>query len=82
MWVMEKDLSPTDSDALLSLIHRVKESYQAPAPAPRKRGKQRDFSALSFLLLAVVAVATRTFGDRELHNLPAGVEPSSRFKVR
>lgn len=69
MWVMEKDLSPTDSDALLSLIHRVKERYQAPAPVPRKRGKQRDFSALSFLLLAVVAVATKTFRDRELHKL-------------
>jgi hypothetical protein len=69
MWVMEEDVSPTDSDALLSLIHRVKENYQAPAPAPRKRGKQRDFSVLSFLLLAVVAVATRTFRDRELHKL-------------
>jgi len=59
----------TDSDALLSLIQQVKEHYQAPLPAPLKRGKQRDFSALSCLLLAVVAVVTRTFRDAELHRL-------------
>ena len=46
----------TDSDALLSLIQPVKENYHEPPPAPLKRGKQRDFSALSFLLLAVVAM--------------------------
>lgn len=59
----------TDSDALLSLIQQVKEHYQEPPPAPVKRGHQRDFSALSFLLLAVVAITTRTFRDSELHNL-------------
>ena len=59
----------TDSDALLSLIHQVKEHYHAPPPAPPTRGKQRDFSALSFLLLAVVAITTRTFRDAELHRL-------------
>lgn len=69
MWVMATNHLPTDSDALLSLIQRVKETYQPPPPTPRRRGKQRDFSALSFLLLAVVAVVTRTFRDRELHKL-------------
>jgi len=69
MWVMDTNHLPTDSDALLSLIQRVKENYQMPPPALRQRGKQRDFSARSFLLLAVVAVVLRTFRDRELHNL-------------
>lgn len=69
MWVMATNHLPTDSDALLSLIQRAKENYQLPPPAPRLRGKQRDFSALSFLLLAVVAVVTRTVRDRELHKL-------------
>lgn len=61
--------TPTDSDALLSLLQQVSENYQEPPPAPPKRGKQRDFSGLSFLLLAVVAVVTRTFRDSELHKL-------------
>ena len=69
MWVMEKDISPTDSDALSSLLHRIIENYKPPPPSPGKRGKQRDFSALSFLLLAVVAVVLRTFSDSELHKL-------------
>src|SRR5215213_5830132 len=55
--------TPTDSDALLRLLQQVSENYQEPPPAPPKRGKQRDFSGLSFLLLAVVAVVTRTFRD-------------------
>ena len=38
-------------------------------PCRRKRGKQRDFPALSFLLLAAVAVTTRTWRDSELHRL-------------
>lgn len=59
----------TDSDALVSLIHEVKENYQEPPPAPLKRGHKRDFSAQSFLLLAVVAVTTRTFCDSELRKL-------------
>ena len=69
MWGMATYHLPADSDALRSLIQRVKENYQLPPPAPRQRGKQRDFSALSFLLVAVVAVVTRTFRDRELHKL-------------
>jgi hypothetical protein len=61
--------TPTDSDALLSLLQQVKQHYQEPPPAPPRRGKQRDFSALSFLLLAVVAVTMRTFRDSELRKL-------------
>jgi|ERR1041385_656268 hypothetical protein len=61
----------TDPDALLSLLQQVKEHYQEPPPEPRRRGKQRDFSALSFLLLAVVAVTTRTFRAAELRRLLA-----------
>jgi hypothetical protein len=60
---------PTDSDALHSLLQHLTENYQEPPPAPPKRGKRRDFSALSFLLLAAVAVTTRTFRDSELHRL-------------
>lgn len=67
---MATNLTPRDHpDALLSLIERVKENYQEPPTEPPRRGKQRDFSALSFLLLAVVAVATRTFRDSELGKL-------------
>jgi len=66
---MENFLSPIDSDALLSLLQSVKLYYQPPPPPPPKRGHKRDFSALSFLLLAVVALVTRTFGDRQLHKL-------------
>src|SRR3712207_2039257 len=66
---MRQHTTPADSDALLSLIHLVIENYQLPPPDPPKRGKKRDFSALSFLLLAVVAVTTRTFSDSELHRL-------------
>jgi len=66
---MHEENTPVDPDALLSLIHQIKEHYQAPPPTRRRRGKQRDFSALSFLLLAVVAVVLRTFKDSELHRL-------------
>lgn len=60
---------PTDPDALLSLVERVKENDQTPSPVPPKRGKQRDFAGRSFLLLAVVAVTMRTFRDSELRKL-------------
>ncbi len=66
---MTTNQTPTDPDALLSLVERVKENYQNPPPAPRKRGKQRDFSGRSFLLLAAVAVTLRTFRDSELRKL-------------
>ena len=66
---MASNLTLTNPDALLSLIERVKENYQEPPPEPPKRGKKRDFSSLSFLLLAVVAVTMRTFRDSELRRL-------------
>jgi hypothetical protein len=66
---MDTNQTPTDPDALLSLVQRVKENYQSPPPPLPKRGKKRDFSGLSFLLLAVVAVTMRTFRDSELHKL-------------
>ena len=67
---MATNQTPTDDpDALLRLVERVKENYQPPSPSPPQRGKRRDFSALSFLLLAVVAVTMRTFRDSELHKL-------------
>jgi len=66
---MATNQTPTAPDALLSLVECVKKNYQPPPPAPPKRGKQRDFSALSFLLLAIVAVTMRTFRDSELRAL-------------
>jgi hypothetical protein len=47
----------------------VKENYVVLPPNKSKRGKPRFYSGLSFLLLAVVAVALRTFKDSELHRL-------------
>jgi len=58
-------------DALLSLIESVKVCYQEP-PDARTRGRKSDFSDLSFLLLAVVAVVTKTFSDSALHRLLLG----------
>lgn len=55
-------------DALLKLLQQVKDCYREQPPA-RKRGRPRIYSALSFLLLAVAAVALRTFQERELHRL-------------
>src|SRR5262245_45480337 len=66
---MDTKPTPTDPDALLSLVQRVKENYLEPPPPPPKRGKKRDFTALSFLLLAAVAVTLRTFGNTELRKL-------------
>ncbi len=56
------------SDALISLIETVRRSYHSP-PRKKKCGKQPDFSDLSFLLLAVVAVVLKTFSDSALHRL-------------
>jgi hypothetical protein len=66
---MDTNQTPPDPDALLRLVESVKENYQQPPPSPPMRGKKRDFSALSFLLLATVAVTLRTFRDSELHRL-------------
>jgi len=61
--------TPLEPDALLNLVQQIKENYIEPPPAPPKRGKKRDFSALSFLLLAVVAITMRTYKDSELRKL-------------
>jgi hypothetical protein len=55
-------------DALLKLIEQVRESYCVQPQTP-KRGRPRTYSGLSFLLLAVAAVALRTFKERELFRL-------------
>lgn len=62
-------------DHLLALIQQVAANYQAPPPKRKPRGAQPDFSPLSFLLLAVVAVVTKTFCDSELLRLLASDEP-------
>lgn len=54
---------------MLSLVESLKENYQQPPPQPPRRGKKRDFSAFSFLLLAAVALTLRTFRNSELHKL-------------
>jgi hypothetical protein len=60
---MATNQSSTDPDALLSSVRRIKENYQEPPPQPPKRGKKRDFSALSFLLLAAdLKLATNLSG--------------------
>src|SRR5262249_2673876 len=66
---MATNQTPTNPDALLSLVQRIKENYQEPPPPPPKHSKKRDFTALSFLLLAAVAVTLRTFGNTELRKL-------------
>ncbi len=55
-------------DALFSLIEEIKLGYQEPNKVVG-RGRKLTFSNLSFLLLAVVAVVTKTFSDSELHPL-------------
>ena len=67
-------MNQREPDHLLALIRQVAATYQLPPP-PRKRGRQPEFSPLSFLLLAVVAVVTKTFCDSELSRLLASDEP-------
>ena len=52
-------------DTLLSLIEEIKLGYQEPNNIV-KRGRKLIFSHLSFLLLAVVAVVTKTFPSKRL----------------
>lgn len=66
---MQTKLVSDSPDALLSLIEAVKLCYHPPPEISAKRGRKPDFSDLSFLLLAVVAVVTKTFSDSELHRL-------------
>lgn len=62
-------MNQKSSDHLLELIQQVSAHYQAPSEQRKQRGKQPDFSPLSFLLLAVVAVVTKSFCDSELFRL-------------
>jgi hypothetical protein len=55
-------------DALLKLLQQVRDCY-CEQEFKRRRGRPRTYAALSFLLLAVAAVALRTFKERELHRL-------------
>jgi len=55
-------------DHLLLLIQQVKAHY-LETDVEGKPGRQRTYSALSFLLLAVVAVTLRTFKGLELRRL-------------
>ena len=68
-------MNQKEPDHLLDLIQRISATYQAPPPRHKQRGKQPDFSSLSFLLLAVVAVVTKTFCDSELFRLLSSDEP-------
>lgn len=61
-------MKPILTDDLLQLLQKISEHYQPPA-IKSKRGRQPHFSDLSFLLLAVVAVVTKTFADAELFRL-------------
>ena len=59
---------PQRPDGLLALIQQARQHYEEPPPE-RKRGRPRAYTGLSFLLLAVTAVALRTFRGAELHRL-------------
>ena len=59
---------PQRPDGLLALIQQARELYEEPPPE-RKRGRPRAYTGLSFLLLAVTAVALRTFRGAELQRL-------------
>ena len=61
-------MKPILTDELLRLLQKISEHYQPPPPVG-KCGRVRQFSEQSFLLLAVVAVVTRTFADSELFPL-------------
>jgi len=61
-------MKPILTDELLRLLQKISEHYQPP-PTKCKRGRVQDFSDLSFLLLAVAAVVTKTFADAELFRL-------------
>jgi hypothetical protein len=63
-----RDRLSTSLRNISKISRHGQKNYQPPAE-PRNRGKKRDFSGLSFLLLAVVAVVLRTFKDAERHRL-------------
>ena len=61
-------MKPILTDDLLRLLQKISEHYQPPR-TKCKRGRQPHFSDLSFLLLTVAAVVTKTFADAELFRL-------------
>jgi hypothetical protein len=61
-------MKPILTDELLRLLQKISEHYQPP-PTNCKRGRIQQFSEHSFLLLAVVAIVTKTFADAELFRL-------------
>ncbi len=61
-------MKPILTDDLLLLLQKISEHYQPPK-VKSKRGRAAHFSDLSFLLLSVVAVITKTFADAELFRL-------------
>src|SRR5215204_1175176 len=61
-------MKPILTDELLQLLQKISEHYQPP-PLLCKRGRRQEFSEHSFLLLAVVAIVTKTFADSELFRL-------------
>lgn len=62
-------MKPDVPDHLLELLQQISATYQSPPLERKKRGKPPDFSPLSCLLLAVVAVVTKSFCDSELVRL-------------
>ncbi len=68
-------MKPDVPDHLLELIQQISATYQPPPIKRKKRGKPPDFSPLSCLLLAVVAVVTKSFCDSELVRLLEADEP-------
>lgn len=68
-------MKPDIPDHLLDLIQQISANYQTPPEKPKPRGRKPDFAPLSFLLLAVVAVVTRTFCDSELFRFLESDEP-------
>src|SRR5215210_5029237 len=68
---MVPNLKPRSPDALLRIVEQVKEYYDEPPATKRPRGHPRTFPGQAFLLLAVVAVALRTFKPQELQTLLA-----------
>jgi hypothetical protein len=65
---MVTSLKLTSPDALLKIVEQVKEYYADPPPTCQ-RGRPRTFSGRAFVLLAVVAVALRTFKPQALRTL-------------
>jgi len=66
---MKIEFCSDSPDALISLIEVIKLRYWKPPDKLRKRGRENTFSELSFLLLAVVSVVTKTFSDSALYRL-------------